>query len=121
MLSNEKPVQSRQYLFVRFADTSFDLAATNVHRVAFVGAGVEPSEEDWVEAEVVVDGHPLWRPDIGEAFALLVGPDRGDPVTTRDLPVGVHQCWSDSSTPDSDERIVELHGTVTVVSAEVSS
>jgi len=118
MLSNEKPVQSRQYLFVRFADTSFDLGDADVHRVAFMPAGAEPGEDDWLEGIVVTEGHPLFREDVGEAFALLVGPDRGDVVDTVDLDPGIHQVWSDSSVPESDERIVELHGTVTIVSAE---
>lgn len=113
-LSNEKPRLSRQYLYVRFADLSFDLATADVSRVALLDAGVEPQEEDWIEATVVTNGHVLYRADVGDAFALLIGPTRGDAVDTNDLEPGTYQCWTDTSTPDSDERIVEVHGTITV-------
>jgi hypothetical protein len=116
-LSNEKPRLSRQFMYARFRDLNFPLADADVHRLALMDAGQEPSEQDWLDALKVTEGHSLYKPDVGDALALMVGPGRGDLVDTYDLPVGVYQVWSDTSTPASDERVVEVHGTITVVSA----
>ena len=115
-LSDSKPRLSRQYVYCPFASLNFNLGDADVKRVALMDeAGVEPAEEDWIEAIAVSEGHEFYVSEIGPALALLVGPDRGDNVTTEDLPLGTYQCWTDSSVPSSDERIVELHGTINVV------
>lgn len=116
-LSSEKPRLSRQHLYAPFADLNFDLATANVHQVALMGAGIEPAELDWLDAVVVTTGHALYREDVGDALAVLVGPERGDVVTTNDLDAGTYQVWTDTSVPASDERVVEVHGTITVVAA----
>jgi len=116
-LSNEKPRLSRQFMYARFRDLNFPLADADVHRVALMDAGQEPATSDWLEALKVTEGHDLYKPDVGDALALMIGPARGDLVATHDLPVGIYQVWSDTSTPSSDERVVEVHGTITVVQA----
>lgn len=107
---------SREYLYCPLANLNFDPAELDVHRVAFKDdPGTEPDEEDWLVAIVVDnDEHPLWRPDIGPALVILVGPARGDTVTTEDLAPGDYQVWLEVSTPDSDERPVRRPGTLTV-------
>lgn len=106
---------SRQYVYAPLSDTSFDLADADVAQVAFMtDATTEPTDTDWVSAIVVDDTHELYDADIGEALAVLVGPARGDTVTTEDLATGDYTVWSDVSTPGSDERLVSIHGTLSI-------
>lgn len=109
-----KPTLSREYLFFPLAGLNVDIANLTVHRVAFTDAGVEPTDPDWLEAIVVDDQHALYNPDIGESLAILVGPDRGDVVTTEDLTSGDYQTWVEATVTGSDERVVRVAGTFTV-------
>lgn len=105
---------SREYLYFPLSQINFDISDLSLNRVAFKPAGVAPEDADWIEATVVDDQHSLFDPDIGEGLALLVGPDRGDEVTTQDLGVGSYQCWVEVSTDASDERVVRIAGTLTI-------
>lgn len=113
-----KPRLSRQYLYLPFSELSFDLSTADVHQVALMSdPTAEPAEADWLDAIVVTSGHDLYVESIGDSLAILVGPDRGDTVDTEDLPAGEYTAWTDVSTPGSDERLADWHGTVTVVTA----
>ena len=106
-----KPYLSREYLYIPFDEmTGLDPSDLIVNRVAFMDAGVEPADLDWIEAIVVDTLDPLYVPTIGEAVALLIGPDRGDSVTTEDLAIGDYQVWVDAAITGSDERIVRVAG-----------
>lgn len=129
---------SRQYVYLPFAGSNVNLGAATVHRVAFVSDPTsEPVDADWREAIVVTatNGtggapHSLWddllaavapgpgaapAPPPDGAFAILVGPTRGDTVTTEDLAVGEYLAWSDTKVPGSDERPATWHGPVSIV------
>lgn len=110
----DKPTLSREYIFVPLSEINFDVADLNLHRMAFTAAGIEPTDPDWIDAIAVDDTHALFNGTIGEAVALLVGPARGDAVTTEDLTAGDHQVWVEVSTAASDERVVRVAGTLTV-------
>lgn len=111
-----KPRLSRQYIYAPLTDLNFDLSTADVRRVAFMAdATAEPGDADWREAIVVTTGHALYRAEVGDALAILVGPARGDAVTTEDLAVGEYLMWSDTKVPTSDERITVWHGPVTIV------
>jgi hypothetical protein len=106
-----KPQLSREYLYVPFDQMEgLDVDDLVVSRLAFMDAGVEPAELDWIDAIIVGSLDPLYVPAIGEAIALLVGPDRGDSVTTEDLAIGDYQVWVDAAVTGSDERIVRVAG-----------
>lgn len=120
---------SRHYVYARFdpAKLDFNLDEAEIHRVALMAdPAVEPEDEDWHEAMIVTatsgDGgapHDLWE-KAGEvpSLAVLVGPDRGDEVTGNvDLAGGNYLLWSDVKHPDSDERLTDWHGIVTVTTA----
>lgn len=120
---------SRQYLYARFqADRlDFNLDEAEIHRVALMAdPAVEPEDEDWHEAMIVTatsgtEGapHDLWEA-AGEvpSLAVLVGPTRDDDVSGNvDLAGGNYLLWSDVKHPDSDERLTDWHGIVTVTTA----
>lgn len=109
-----KPTLSREYLYVPVAGLNVDIGALSTAQLAFMGAGIEPAEIDWLTALVVDDVHPAFDPDIGNAIAILVGPDRGDGVTTETLGAGDFQVWADIAVTGSDERIVRVAGTLTI-------
>ena len=114
----QKSRLSRQYVYAPLTDLNFSLDTATVHKVAFMSnPDVEPQEVDWVEAEVITSGHSLYDQAIGNALAVLVGPARGDDVTSEDLSAGEYLLWSDVSVPSSDERIVVWHGPVEVIEA----
>ncbi|MCA1806526.1 MAG: hypothetical protein LC687_01485 [Actinobacteria bacterium] len=108
---------SRQYVYAAFDSLNFDISTADVHRIAFLTDPlVAPADGDWEEAIVVDDSHPWYIQSFGAgALALLVGPARGDAVTTLELAEGLYVMWTDVSTPTSDERVVSFHGTVEVV------
>lgn len=110
----DKPTLSREYLYVPLTQINFDVADLDVNQMAFTDAGIEPTEPDWITAIVVDDTSPLFDASIGESIALLVGPERGDVVTTEELGAGDYQVWIDVSVPSSDERVVRVAGTLTV-------
>lgn len=109
-----KPELSREYLYVPMANMNFDVDDMDVHNIAFTAAGVAPLEVEWIVAIAVGSLDPLYQPSIGEALAILVGPDRGDTVTTEDLVAGDYQVWVDVAIPTSDERVVRAAGILTV-------
>ena len=109
-----KPRLSREYVYVPMGGIGYDVDDLEVNAIAFKDAGVEPAEIDWIDAIVVNDAHAIFEPSIGESLALLVGPDRGDTVTTEDLALGDYQLWVDAKIPTSDERIVRVAGILTV-------
>ncbi len=109
-----KPELSREYLYIPMTNMNFDVADLDVHQVAFTEEGVAPLELDWLEAIAVDELHALYRPSIGQSLAILVGPTRGDSVTTEDLAPGDHQVWVDVAIPTSDERVVRAAGILTV-------
>lgn len=109
-----KPLLSREYVYMPLADLNVDVDELNVHRVAFMDAGIQPDDPDWIDAIAVGSQNPLFRSSIGPALVLLVGPDRGDEVDTTNLDEGTHQVWVEVSTPGSDERVVRVAGTVTI-------
>lgn len=109
-----KPTLSREYLFVPFTDMNFDVSDLDVHEMAFKAAGVEPAEVDWIEAIKVDSGHALYQASIGEGLALLIGPTRGDAVTTNNLALGDYQVWIDAAVPSSDERVVRVAGVLSI-------
>lgn len=116
---------SRTYVYAPFdeATLNFDLAEAELHNLAFMAdPTAEPSDEpsDWHEAMVVTEGHPLFDAIGSPALAMLVGPLRGDTVTDPhiDLPASGplgHLVWSDIKHPDSDERLTDWHGPLTVI------
>lgn len=110
----DKPRLSREYLHVPLGLIDLDVTDLTVHRVAFMDAGVEPTDTDWVDAIAVGEGDSLFRPAIGPSLVLLVGPDRGDLVDSEDLDVGDHQVWVEVSATGSDERVVRVAGILTV-------
>jgi hypothetical protein len=112
-----KPELSREYLYVPFSAMNFEVADLVVNGVAFTAAGVEPIEDDWIDAIVVDELHDLYVSSIGEGLAVLVGPERGDTVTTEDLAAGEYQVWIDAAVTGSDERVVRTAGILTVVAA----
>lgn len=112
-----KPQLSREYLYVPFTNMNFVVADLNVHRMAFKAAGVEPVDSDWQVAIKVTVGHAIYLASIGEGIALLVGPTRGDSVTTFDLANGDYQVWVEARVPTSDERVVRVAGVLTVSTA----
>lgn len=117
-MAAEKPYLSRQYVYAPLANLNVDLSTATLHKVAFMTSPtVEPADVDWLDAIVVTTGHALYDASIGDALAILVGPARGDAVTTEDLAAGSYTMWSDWSIPGSDERNVDWHGTVTIVTA----
>lgn len=110
-----KPQLSRDYMYVPFDNmTGLDVDDLVVSRVAFMDAGVEPAEIDWIDAIIAGSADPLFVPSFGEAIVLLVGPDRGDAVTTEDLAIGDYQVWVDAAVAGSDERIVRVAGLLEV-------
>lgn len=109
-----KATLSREYLYIPMSEINFAIADLNLHRMAFTNAGVEPTDPDWVDAIKVDSAHALYKASIGEAIALLVGPARGDVVTTKDLTAQDWQVWAEVSTAASDERVVRVAGTLTV-------
>lgn len=108
---------SRQYVYAAFDSLNFSIADADVHRIAFLNdPELAPSESDWNEAIVVDDEHQWYTSEFGAgALAILVGPERGDIVTTLELQPGLYVMWTDLSTPTSDERVVSFHGTIEVV------
>ncbi|MCA1806993.1 MAG: hypothetical protein LC687_03950 [Actinobacteria bacterium] len=108
---------SRQYVYAAFDSLNFDLSTADVHKIAFLTDPlVAPADTDWEEAIVVDSTHPWYISAFAEgALALLVGPARGDTVTTLELAAGSYVMWTDVSTPTSDERVVSFHGTIEVV------
>ena len=110
------PRLNRAYMYVPLDDLNFDFSTADVHQVAFkTDPELEPDEQDWVEAIVVDSNHDLYRPDIGDALAILIGPDRGDSVTSEELAADTYLVWVDLSAPGTDERIVDWAGEVEVV------
>lgn len=109
-----KATLSREYLFVPLSNINFAIADLDLHRMAFKDAGVEPLDGDWITAIKVDSAHALYQASIGESVALLVGPARGDTVTTEDLTAQDWQVWVEVSTAASDERVVRVAGTLTV-------
>jgi len=109
-----KPTLSREYIYVPLADLNFTVADLDLHRVAFTNAGVEPLDGDWNVATVIDSAHARYQASIGEAIEIMVGPDRGDAVTTFDLAAQDWQVWIEASTATSDERVVRVAGTLTV-------
>ena len=109
-----KPTLSREYLYVPFTSMNFVVSRLDVHEMAFKAAGVQPVDADWIEAIVVSSTHPLYVSSIGESLALLVGPARGDAVTTEELADGDYQVWVDAAVPTSDERVVRVAGVLTI-------
>lgn len=110
----DKLALSRENLYFPLGDINFAIGDLNLHRVAFMAAGVAPTDPDWIVATVVDDAHPLFDPAIGVGLALLVGPARGDAVSTEELGVGTFQCWVEVSTAASDERVVRVAGSLTI-------
>lgn len=109
-----KPQLSREYLYIPMSQMTFDVDDMDVHQVAFTAAGVAPLEVEWIQAIAVGSAHALYRPTIGESLAVLVGPDRGDIVTSEDLTAGDYQVWVDVAIPTSDERVVRAAGILIV-------
>lgn len=105
-----KPQLSREYLYFPFAEMNFDVDDLTFQKVAFTDEGVEPTDPDWQDAIVVNSAHALFQPTIGEGLAILVGPTRGDSVTTFDPPDGDSQVWIDVKVTGSDERVVRVAG-----------
>jgi hypothetical protein len=112
------PGLSREYLYVPITDLNVTVANITLSKLAFLASAVEPADVDWEDAIVAGVGHPLYRAEIGPAFVILIGPTRGDAVTTLDLANGDYQVWVDVKTSDSDERIVRIAGTLTVSLSE---
>lgn len=112
---------SRKYVYARLANLNVDLSQATLHKVALMEDPTqEPSDEspnDWLDGIVVTQGHDLYRPEIGPAIAILIGPDRGDTVDTTDKPAGKYMMWTDWKVSGSDERHAEWHGPVEVVTA----
>lgn len=109
-----KATLSREYLYIPLSEMNFVVADLNLHRVAFKDAGVEPLDGDWIDAIVVDSQHALYKASIGAAVAVLIGPARGDAVTTNDLTAQDWQVWVEVSTAASDERVVRVAGTLTI-------
>ena len=113
-----KPRLSREYLYVSLSNMNVTVATLTTHNIAFTTAGVEPldSPSDWELATVVTLAlePDLYVSSIGDSLAVLVGPARGDAVTTIDLTTGDHQVWVEVGEPASDERIVRVAGIFTV-------
>jgi len=109
-----KPRLSRENLYIPFTAMNFDPADLVVNQIAFTDEGVEPAELDWLDAIPVEDTDPAYVVSIGEGMYILVGPTRGDSVTTEDLPLGDYQVWVDVAVTGSDERIVRVAGLLEV-------
>ena len=109
-----KPTLSREYLYVPFTNMNFDVDDLAVNQIAFTDAGVAPAELDWEPAIVVNSLHALYVASIGEGLAILVGPTRGDTVTTVDLAAQDWQVWIDAAVTGSDERVVRAAGVLEV-------
>lgn len=102
---------SRENMYTPITDLGFDVADITLSAFAFMPEGEEPLEADWETATLVDDDtHPLWVPAIGPAYSILIGPTRGDSVTTLDLGVADYQVWTDTKVTGSDERVVRIAG-----------
>lgn len=112
-----KPRLSREYIYVPMGGIGYDVTDLTVNAIAFKAAAEEPAEIDWIDAIIVDSTHAIYEPSIGESLALLVGPDRGDTVTTEDLALGDYQMWIDAKIPTSDERIVRVAGILSITLA----
>jgi hypothetical protein len=108
------PGLSREYVYIGIADLNVTVADITLSKLAFLDAGIEPVDADWEDALVVDVGDPLYRASVGPAYVILIGPARGDAVTTLDLPDDDYQVWTDTKVTGSDERIVRIAGTLTV-------
>lgn len=108
------PGLSREYLWVPVTNLNFVVADITLSKLAFLDAGIEPVDGDWEDAEVVDVGDPDYDADIGPALRILIGPARGDAVTSLDLPDDDYQVWVDVKVTGSDERVVRIAGTLTV-------
>ena len=108
---------SRDYLYVPITDMNVNPASISLQRIAFMDTpGGVPLDGDWNNAILVDDaGDPQWVASIGISFVILVGPLRGDAVTSEDLPVGTYQVWVELKITGSDERPVRIAGTLEVV------
>jgi hypothetical protein len=121
--TDEKSRLSRKYVYAPLADLgTIDLDTAAVKRIAFIAnATDEPTEPDWNDALIVtLSTNPnLYRAEIGEALAALVGPlQSGETgITTKDLATGQYMVWTDWTIPGSDERNIEWHGPITVKTA----
>lgn len=122
--TNTKSRLSRKYVYAPLTDLSVDLETATLNKVALLtDPAVEPSDadpDDWIDGIVVTQtgaNSSLWVEEIGDAIAILVGPERGDATGSTDLASGEYMMWSDWKVPGSDERHVEWHGKVTIVTA----
>jgi hypothetical protein len=106
---------SREYLYIPVADMNVTIASLTLQRIAFITTpGTPPTDPDWKNALAVDNGDPQYVPSIGDSLVILVGPLRGDSVTTQDLAVGTYEVWVEVKVTGSDERIVRIAGTLEV-------
>ena len=108
---------SRDYIYVPITEMNVTPASISLQRIAFMDTpGEVPLDADWVNAILADDsGDPQWVAEFGPSFVVLVGPDRGDTVTSEDLAAGTYQVWVELKVTGSDERPVRIAGTLEVV------
>ena len=110
-----KPTLSREYLYVPFTNMNFVVSTPRRPRDGVQsGRGANRWTPTGSTAITVSSTHPLYVSSIGESLALLVGPTRGDAVTTENLAVGDYQVWVDAAVPTSDERVVRVAGVLSI-------
>lgn len=99
-----QPSLSREIVYVKLSQLNLDPQNLTVHQIAFIDTpGTSPEEEDWLTATVTEkDGTP--------ALAVMVGPERGDSVSTNELEDADYQVWVDVSVDTTGERVVRPAG-----------
>lgn len=99
-----QPSLSRELVYVKLSELNVIAGSLTIHALAFKDTpGVSPSEVDWIDATVTTK-------DGVDALAVLVGPTRGDTVTTNPLADADYQVWIDASEDVSGERVVRPCG-----------
>lgn len=99
-----QPSLSRELVYIKLSELNLDAGLLTIHALAFMDTpGISPAEVDWVDAIITTkDGE--------DALAVMVGPTRGDVVTTEALADADYQVWVDASVDVTGERVVRPAG-----------
>lgn len=114
---------ARQYVYVPFTNlVGFTMDTVTYARLAFLtDPTAVPVDADWKTPIIVgSSAHALWvKAGSVPSLAILIGPARGDVVTTVELALvnaatTDYQVWWDLKVPNSDERPTDSAGVLTI-------